>query len=256
MPGRLTGVLHTYATHALYVGPLIAASRHAHHAGQIVWAPGGVDVEAERGPRRGTVFCLRPHEVHGHGAAAVAAVLWVDRDDVPWSRVPLEPALRRAPSLDDPVTPALAQALADELLAVVAPTRDERGPEPGHPAVRRMCALLDDEGAEGNLRVGELARHAGLSARQLRHRFTAEMGINPSAYRRWRRLRHAIAAVRRGATLTEGALEGGFADGAHFSRVFQAQFGMAPSQAFASVQFAAPPPAQRAAAVAEPARRR
>jgi AraC-like DNA-binding protein len=83
----------------------------------------------------------------------------------------------------------------------------------------------------------QLARQSGLSARQLRHRFTAELGLNPSAYRRWRRLRHAIAAVGRGATLTEGALEAGFADGAHFSRVFHAQFGMAPSQAFASVQF-------------------
>jgi AraC-like DNA-binding protein len=240
MSGRLTGVFHTYSTHALYVGPLIAASRHEHHAGQIMWAPGGVEVEGEHGPSRRVVHCLRPHEAHRHGAAAVAAVLWVDRDDVRWDPGPSEPTLRLPGglTLDAPVGPELAQVVAGALLGVVAPQHDARAREPRHPAVRRMCSLLDDQTADGKLGIGELARHSGLSARQLRHRFTAELGINPSAYRRWRRLRHAIVAVGRGATLTEGAHEGGFADGAHFSRVFQAQFGMAPSQAFASVHFA------------------
>jgi AraC-like DNA-binding protein len=244
MPGRLTGVFHIHATHALYVGPLIAASRHQHHAGQVMWAPGGMDVEGAHGPpRRGALHCVPPHEAHGHGATAVAAVLWVDRDDVRWDRVSPEPALRLPAglTLDAPLGPELAQVVADALLGVVAPMHDARPCEPRHPAVRRMCSLLDDQTADGNVGIGELARRSGLSARQLRHRFTAELGINPSAYRRWRRLRHAIMAVGRGATLTEGALEGGFADAAHFSRVFQAQFGMAPSQAFASVHFAGSP---------------
>jgi AraC-like DNA-binding protein len=248
MSGRLTGAFYTYPTHALYVGPLIAASRHNHHAGQIMWAPGGVDVEGEHGPqRRGIVHCLRPHEAHSHGATAVAAVLWVDRDDVRWDLAPPEASLRvsSALNLDAPMSPELAHALADALLRVVAPVHDARTYESRHPAVRRMCSLLDDHTTEGTVSVGELGRQSGLSARQLRHRFTAELGINPSAYRRWRRLRHAIAAIGRGATLTESAHEGGFADGAHFSRVFQAQFGMA-----------ARSPTHRAALAAEPARRR
>ncbi len=83
----------------------------------------------------------------------------------------------------------------------------------------------------------QLARQSGLSLRQLRHRFTDELGLNPRAYLRWRRLRRAVASVESGASLTEAALAGGFADGAHFSRVFQAQFGMAPSQALSSVRF-------------------
>jgi AraC-like DNA-binding protein len=239
MSGRLTGALYTFASHALYVGPLIAASRHRHHAGQVVWAPGGVEVEREhRPPRRGVLFCLRPHEEHSHGAAAEAAVLWVDRDDLPWDAAPPEDSgsLSAALDLGATVDAGRARALGDALLGVIAPMHDARMREPRHPAVRRMCSLLDSQTAEGKVRVDELARQSGLSARQLRHRFTAELGINPSAYRRWRRLRHAIAALGRGATLTESAFEAGFADGAHFSRVFQAQFGMAPSQAFASVR--------------------
>jgi transcriptional regulator GlxA family with amidase domain len=33
------------------------------------------------------------------------------------------------------------------------------------------------------------------------------------------------------------AVEAGFADGAHFSRVFHAQFGMSPHSAFGSMHF-------------------
>jgi AraC-like DNA-binding protein len=46
-----------------------------------------------------------------------------------------------------------------------------------------------------------------------------------------------MASIERGATLTQAALESGFADSAHFSRVFQAHFGMAPSRAISSVRF-------------------
>jgi len=89
----------------------------------------------------------------------------------------------------------MALGLAEALLHVVAPVHDVHVHAPRHPAVKRMCSLLDTNSAEEKIRVGELARQAGLSARQLRHRFSAELGINPSAYLRWRRLRRAIAAV-------------------------------------------------------------
>jgi AraC-like DNA-binding protein len=104
----------------------------------------------------------------------------------------------------------------------------------------RMCALLDTAAPEREISLTQLAAQSGLSVRQLRHRFTEELGLNPRAYLRWRRLRRAIASIERGATLTEAAVEGGFADGAHFSRVFLAQFGMAPSRALSSVRFAGP----------------
>jgi AraC-like DNA-binding protein len=66
------------------------------------------------------------------------------------------------------------------------------------------------------------------------------VGINTRSYLRWRRLRRAVASIERGASLTQAAMDGGFADGAHFSRVFQAQFGMAPSQALSAIRCAGP----------------
>lgn len=245
MAHKLTGALYTYRTHALYVGPLIAAARHKHHAGQIMWVPGGVDLEGPDGVASRQPLCvIPPHQAHAHGAAPVAAVLWVDRDDVRWgcaqAAAPDATLALQGAKLDASLHPEAARALAERLLALVAPAHDADAYVPRHPAVKRMCALLDASAAETDIRVGELARQSGLSVRQLRHRFTEELGINPRAYLRWRRLRHAIAAIGEGATLTEGALSAGFADSAHFSRVFQAQFGMAPSLALSAVQFVDP----------------
>ena len=246
MAARLTGVLYTYQTHALYVGALIASARHRHHAGQVMWAPGGLVVEDEEGSRHHAITHLvPPNRFHSHGPAQAAAVLWVDRDDLQWGRALNGPqdAFRGfaiGVRLDESLEPEDAREVARALLAVVAPADGSQEYAPRHSAVKRMCALLDTNASEHAIGMTQLARQSGLSMRQLRHRFTEELGLNPRAYLRWRRLRRAIASIERGASLTEAALEGGFADGAHFSRVFQAQFGMAPSQALSSIRFAGP----------------
>lgn len=247
MASRLTGALYTYRTHVFYVGPLIASSPHKHHAGQVMWVPGGVDVADEDGARHVFTHVVPPDRSHSHSAATAAAVLWVDRDDLQWDRAAnmLRDLSRALPPtlgsrLDEALAPGDAREVARALLDVIAPANDSELHAPRHPAVKRMCALLDTTASEREISVTQLAQQSGLSMRQLRHRFTEELGINPSAYLRWRRLRRAISAIERGATLTRAALEGGFADGAHFSRVFQAQFGMAPSQALSSVRFAGP----------------
>jgi len=245
MAARMTGVIFTFDTHVLYVGDLIESSRHEHHAGQVIWAPAGLVVEDESGsPHRVTAYLVPPDTLHGHSAADAAAVLWVDRDDLEWHR-----ALEHAPEicgafaprvstrLDASVSPDDARAIARALLDLVAPPDRSAAFAPRHPAVKRMCTMLDSSASEQEVSVTQLAQQSGLSVRQLRHRFTEELGINPRAYLRWRRIRRAFASIERGATFTEAAIDGGFADGAHLSRVWQAQFGMAPSQALSSVRF-------------------
>jgi AraC-like DNA-binding protein len=245
MAARLTGALYVYPTHVLYVGALIASVRHKHHAGQVMWVPGGLDVEDEDGSLQHVVsHIVPPNRFHAHGAAPAAAVLWVERDDLVWNRVAPIPRdasgallTLEGASFRAALGPDQAREIARALLAVVTPDQEAQPSEARHPAVRRMCALLDSAASETEVSLEQLQRRSGLSARQLRHRFTQELGLNPSAYLRWRRLRQAIAAIEQGATLTEAAMAGGFADGAHFSRVFQTQFGMAPSQALSSVRF-------------------
>lgn len=224
--------------HVLFVGPLRAVAAHEHHAAQIVWAPGGVELARIEGDREswrcGTLHAVAPNRRHRHAAAEMAAVLWVDRDDIDWTRVPqgADDFDARGVDLVDALDTGAAMTLADALLAWALPSGRPRVPR--HPAVRRMCRMLEATVDGDDTSIGELAAASGLSARQLRHRFTEALGVNPRAYRRWHRLRRSLAAIiERGATLTEGAVAGGFADGAHFSRVFNAQFGLSPSRALA-----------------------
>jgi AraC-like DNA-binding protein len=247
MSAKLTGVFYTYQTHVLYVGAVIPSLRHKHHAGQVLWAPGGLVVEDEaRSRREVTTYMVGPNTLHGHGAAVAAAMLWVDRDDLDWDRA-LRSWRREYNGLPVPIDVRLDERLIDEearqvaeaLLDAVVPG-GARDNAPRHPAVVRMCALLDATASERDICITDLVQQSGLSFRQLRHRFTEELGISPRGYLRWRRLRRAIGSIERGASLTDAAIDGGFADGAHFSRVFKAQFGLAPSRALSSIRFGGP----------------
>lgn len=136
-------------TRTLYVGPLVATKRHAHHAAQIVIAPEGLTIEDGAGGRiRAIAAVIPPRLRHGHGACAHAALLFLDGDDLAsralsrdaeprcetWGRDTLDLRVPRVP------TPAQARALIGSILTAV----DLRQPPgPRHPAARRMCAYLD-----------------------------------------------------------------------------------------------------------------
>jgi AraC-like DNA-binding protein len=95
-----------------------------------------------------------------------------------------------------------------------------------------MCAYLD---GSDQVDLVRLSRDAGLSPRQMRHAFARDIGLPMRAYVRWKRLRRAIAAVEAGASLSAAATAAGFADSAHLTRVFRAQFGMTPTQGLRAV---------------------
>jgi transcriptional regulator GlxA family with amidase domain len=77
--------------------------------------------------------------------------------------------------------------------------------------------------------LDSLARYVGISARQLERAFRAELGLSPMAFYRQLRLEYARSLLLgRRASITQIALDCGFADGAHFSREFGARFGVTP----------------------------
>lgn len=80
--------------------------------------------------------------------------------------------------------------------------------------------------------VEAIARYVGVSARQLERAFQAALGVSPMAFQRRLRLdygRWLLENTRR--SITDIAFDCGFADTAHFSRDFKAQFGQMPSKA-------------------------
>jgi AraC-like DNA-binding protein len=247
MATALSGTLYTLKEHFMYVGPLVNSAMHSHHAGQIMWVPDGVWLRrGDETLRRARFAVVRPGQTHAHGDASLAVVLWVDGDDARWGlseslELTLPSTLCELGPLGSSPSPSASQALATRLLRMFAPDGEpRRNISKRHPAVQRMCALLDAGSTTPSheLKLTQLARRSGLSERQLREVFVRDTGLSPRAYLRWRRLRRAVANIREGASLTEAAVHAGFADGPHFSRVFRSQFGMSPTRAFASIRFA------------------
>ena len=76
----------------------------------------------------------------------------------------------------------------------------------------------------------ELARLADLSRYQLIRAFRHVTGMPPHAWRLNQRINLARTWIRQGVGLSEVALRLGFADQAHFQRVFKAHAGVTPGR--------------------------
>ena len=86
--------------------------------------------------------------------------------------------------------------------------------------------------AQGNRVVhsSELEKVTGLSRYNLSRQFKKVLGTSPYRYSVNRRLDSARRLILQGLPLIELALATGFADQAHFSRLFKAAFGMPPGK--------------------------
>jgi AraC-like DNA-binding protein len=80
--------------------------------------------------------------------------------------------------------------------------------------------------------VPRLAAAVGVSPSRLVHLWKDEVGVALRRYVLWLRLRHVIACVAIGQSLTDAAHEAGFADSAHLSRTFRSMFGLPLSSLF------------------------
>ncbi len=80
--------------------------------------------------------------------------------------------------------------------------------------------------------VATLAHAVRVSPSRLIHLWKDEVGVALRRYVLWLRLRHVVACVAMGHSLTAAAHEAGFADSAHLSRTFRSMFGLALSSLF------------------------
>jgi AraC-like DNA-binding protein len=103
------------------------------------------------------------------------------------------------------------------------------------PAILHLRRYVEEH-LDGVPRLSEIADVLGFSERQLRRIIDEELGMPFRRYILWRRLRIAALQVHGGADLTTAAMEAGFSDSAHLSRVFRQTFGMAPSDVLPHLQ--------------------
>ncbi|HEX2013451.1 MAG TPA: AraC family transcriptional regulator, partial [Roseateles sp.] len=100
----------------------------------------------------------------------------------------------------------------------------------GAPAwLRRCMERLLDEGADGPLRLGELAAEAGVHPVSLARAFRRQYGLSPGQLQRRAQLNRAAALLRRGLSPAAAALDCGFADQSHFTRAFRAEYRCTPA---------------------------
>ena len=207
---------------------------HAHHAVQIVlsetpqrlWTAAqgwlschgavvGANVQhrLEESSRPVTLLYLEPDSIEGRRVAASALVGGV------LSGPSISLALDAVRASPDPIPAAM-----DRLFPDASP----RTPLQGDPLIAALIAALPLT-LPDQFGIATLASQTGLSPSRVQHRFRAHTGLAVRPYLRWRRLLKALEGVTRGLSLTDAAVEAGFADSAHFTRTFRGHFGIPPS---------------------------
>lgn len=98
-------------------------------------------------------------------------------------------------------------------------------------ATVRHAVLLMEENLEAPLNIAVIAKMIGTSVRNLERAFMAEMNASPNEFYRRTRLRYARwMLVNTTRKITDIAYECGFADAAHFIRVFREAYGVTPGK--------------------------
>jgi AraC-like DNA-binding protein len=160
-------------------------------------------------------------------AAGRIAVFVLPAAGAPLSDEPVHD-LRPGPWLE------LAEAVAQGALESFEPVARALDQQRIHPrpidarlrhALGRLALSLDD-----NLAIEDIAGDAGLSPTRLMALARAQLGTSLRGYRRWLRAFQVARGYATGASLTEAALEAGFASSAHLSAAVREQFGIRPSQ--------------------------
>ncbi|CAN7541881.1 MULTISPECIES: AraC family transcriptional regulator [Ensifer] len=94
-------------------------------------------------------------------------------------------------------------------------------------AMRRAQSLIDDDPTVA-ITLSDLAQATGLSRFQVVRGFSKTFGLTPHAYLVQRRIDLARRLIARGVPLAEAAVEGGFADQSHMTRIFVRKYGISP----------------------------
>lgn len=238
----------------------LAYRRHRHDTYAISLTESGVLAFAYRGATHvstpGHVVVLHPDEAHdGHAGADAgfgyrqlyvepalifdaARLLSGHGCSLPFVRQPVLTNTRLAAAIRsafrdtrEPLAiDGLVLQLAEGLLAAAPGSRRA-------PASRRLDIAAIDRArqfldAEQTRVVGswELEAVTGLTRYDLARQFRVMAGTSPYRYSLMRRLMHARAQIARRRPLVDIALETGFADQAHCTRMFAAAFGITPGQ--------------------------
>jgi AraC-like DNA-binding protein len=235
-----------WGARALYVGPALRLSPHRNAVAVIALALTGEFGIANdpRGLRAGFRPCgsaLIPpstlhHLVPGEG---MMAFLYLDGSSLETHRVWSTAGIctKRVGfdlSIEGELRSSLQALMTDRQAWARVRTEIDRllQPEPRPPADERIGRALRRmrEPRTPRMSMREAAADVNLSESRFRHLFKIETGVTYRRYRVWLAMGIAFRALSSGASLTNAAMDAGFASSAHFSSTFHEMFGITPSQ--------------------------
>jgi AraC-like DNA-binding protein len=126
----------------------------------------------------------------------------------------------------------LLHGLARLLAPVLLDGRPDQPPDPGPAHIHRACELIRAKAMEP-IRVAEIARELGVTARSLQAGFRKHLGTTPHQFLRDCRLdlaHHMLSASPAGQTTTSIAYDCGFGHLGEFAEAYRIRFGEPPSQ--------------------------
>ncbi|MCF1184625.1 AraC family transcriptional regulator [Marichromatium gracile] len=169
---------------------------------------------------RGSWQTVPRHSWHGHHSVATQRLL--ERIAGSFLQADADNDLVLDHGVDELLGRLLRQQGREFLLACAAA-------EPDHDSFSAVLDHIERHLAQP-LDVERLCRLSCMSRTRFYARFAALLGCTPNAYLLERRLRRAAALLDRGMAVTRVAYEVGFQSPSHFSRRFQARYGVAPSR--------------------------
>ena len=124
-------------------------------------------------------------------------------------------------TFEDGLTVEQLLAAGHRVVEKLVPAGTVPAPDP------RVQRIIDYAGShlDRPLTLTSAAQGIYLSPSRLRHLFVEQTGLAFKTYLLWLRLVRAVQIYSEGTSLTEAAHAAGFADSAHFSRVFKRTFG-------------------------------
>lgn len=225
-----------------YRGTGSRAEEHRHYAVQLVWGLGhNVEVTTECETHVVGATLIPAHVPHSVSARTDSLLVLLIEPNGRRGRLLHEIAKkhhgmdleRRLTTIPMPALTVDADTMrlwCEQLIDTIIASTKQVLPEPAalRPEVTDTLAYIDNTLPDVP-RLAAAASGAGISASRLTHLFTTQVGIPFRRFVLWARIRLVTQHVQSGWNLTDAAASAGFSDSAHFTRVFHAMFGLAPS---------------------------
>jgi AraC-like DNA-binding protein len=216
------------------------ADFHAHHALQItICLDGALTLATTETSLSGRVLAVAADTSHRFQAHGLLAFIFVEPESAAGRTISAK-HFRQSPlavidhsgfleamepfrhALDHDLASDDMLALAERAIGQLAPINCTRRPDE---RIQRIIAYASDH-LDEPLTLESASKDVFLSGSRLRHLFVEQTGLAFRTYFLWLRLVRALQLYSQGKSLTESAHGAGFADSAHFSRIFKRTFGL------------------------------